>query len=141
MLSLLDTDTLSNLVKRRASPHLVERLSREPKAALYTSVVNVYELRMGCRRRPAGGEQLWDRIESEVLSRVNILSFELKHALGAGDLLAHLMNRGDPISVEDALIAAIALVEGARIVTGNVRHFGRIPGLTVENWMEESARP
>ena len=33
------------------------------------------------------------------------------------------------------MIAAIALSRDMTVVTGNVRHFGRVPGLGVENWM------
>ncbi|HRZ23552.1 MAG TPA: VapC toxin family PIN domain ribonuclease, partial [Candidatus Contendobacter sp.] len=33
------------------------------------------------------------------------------------------------------LIAAHALALGATVVTNNVREFGRVPGLTVENWL------
>ena len=34
-------------------------------------------------------------------------------------------------------IAAIALARDLKMVTGNERHFRRVPGLEVENWMEE----
>ena len=37
----------------------------------------------------------------------------------------------------DLFIAATALTEGLILVTGNVDHFNRIPGLKIENWMEE----
>ncbi len=40
-----------------------------------------------------------------------------------------------PIGVENCLIASIALTDGFPIVTGNVRHFSRVPSLAVENWM------
>jgi len=36
----------------------------------------------------------------------------------------------------DILIAATALEHGLVIATGNVTHFGRIPGLQVVNWRE-----
>jgi predicted nucleic acid-binding protein len=34
-----------------------------------------------------------------------------------------------------ASIAAIALARDLTLVTGNVRHFQRVPGLRVENWL------
>jgi predicted nucleic acid-binding protein len=34
-------------------------------------------------------------------------------------------------------IAAIALARNLKMVTGNERYFRRVPGLDVENWMEE----
>ena len=41
---------------------------------------------------------------------------------------------GTPIGDADTGIAAIALANGL-VVTGNVRRFGRVAGLTIENWM------
>jgi tRNA(fMet)-specific endonuclease VapC len=35
----------------------------------------------------------------------------------------------------DPLIAAQAIAVGAVCVTDNMRHFLRIPGLTIENWL------
>jgi predicted nucleic acid-binding protein len=35
----------------------------------------------------------------------------------------------------DLRIASIALSQGLTVVTGNVRHVGRVPGLKVENWL------
>ena len=44
----------------------------------------------------------------------------------------HELDRaGRPIPVVDGMIAAATLEAGARLATGNVRHFGRVPGLEV----------
>jgi tRNA(fMet)-specific endonuclease VapC len=69
------------------------------------------------------------------LSRVTILDFGVPEALVAGDVLAHLARRGTLIGVEDLLIGATALGRAYTVVTGNVRHFERIPNLQVENWL------
>ena len=50
-------------------------------------------------------------------------------------LRAYLQARGTPIGPLDTLIAAHALALGATVVTHNVREFDRVPGLTVENWL------
>jgi tRNA(fMet)-specific endonuclease VapC len=34
------------------------------------------------------------------------------------------------------MIASIALAHEAVLVTGNTRHFSRVPGLRLENWLE-----
>jgi tRNA(fMet)-specific endonuclease VapC len=47
-----------------------------------------------------------------------------------------LEKRGKPISDMDMFIAATAIEEDLILVTDNVKHFSRIPGLKVENWME-----
>ena len=49
---------------------------------------------------------------------------------------AYLEAQGTPIGHPDTQIAAIALANDLTVVTGNVRHFQRVPGLAVENWLE-----
>jgi hypothetical protein len=42
----------------------------------------------------------------------------------------------DPDAVEpDLRIASIALANDLVLVTGNVRHFRRVPGLVIEDWL------
>ena len=41
-----------------------------------------------------------------------------------------------PIGDADLRIASIALDRDLAVVTGNVRHFEKVPGLAVENWLE-----
>jgi tRNA(fMet)-specific endonuclease VapC len=45
---------------------------------------------------------------------------------------------GQSIGLEDALIAASALTNRHVVVTANTRHFSRIRGLKVENWLEKA---
>jgi len=40
-----------------------------------------------------------------------------------------------PLALADLEIAAIAIANQFILVTGNVRHFTRIPELSVENWL------
>jgi predicted nucleic acid-binding protein len=48
-----------------------------------------------------------------------------------GRLLADLQRRGEIIDTMDLLIATAAVIAGASLVTGNPRHFNRIPGLEI----------
>ena len=131
---LLDTNALSELLKKRSKPQFLTRLRRHPSEMFFTSSICVMELRHGSRRRD-DHESFWQRITHEVLSRVSILDFSASEAIVAGDILAHLARRGELIGVEDVLIGATALVREYTVVTGNVRHFERIPDLQVENWL------
>ncbi len=130
---LLDTNALSELIRRRPSPELVARLRSADAADLFTSAVCVMELRYGAARHDQA-ERLWSRIESELLTRVDVLPIDTEIARIAGDLLARLERRGQPIGTEDVLIAATAIVSATAVLTRNVRHFARIPGLVVETW-------
>ena len=71
---------------------------------------------------------------------MTILDFGVSEAVVAGDILAHLARRGELIGVEDVLIGATALVREYTVVTGNVRHFARIPALQVERWVSGAAK-
>jgi tRNA(fMet)-specific endonuclease VapC len=131
---LLDTNALSELIKKRPRPRFVDRLRRHPADALFTSTICVMELRYGSSRR-ADRDAFWERIQGEILPRVGILALGLREALLAGDVLAELSLRGKRIAPEDLLIGATALAHGYAVVTDNVRHFARIPNLQLENWL------
>jgi len=47
---------------------------------------------------------------------------------------AHLAALGTPIGPNDLLIATIALAHGLIVVTHNTAEFGRVPGLSIEDW-------
>ena len=136
---LLDTNVLSEVIKKRPEPSVLARLREVAPGSAFTSVVCVTELRYGARRRP-GAQVLWERIAREVLSRVRVLPFGEPEALRAGDLLADLEAAGQPIGIEDVLIGATALVGSLTVSTRNVRHFRRLLGLAVECWWPEDSR-
>jgi predicted nucleic acid-binding protein len=48
-----------------------------------------------------------------------------------------LEGRGRRLADADLFIAAIALAHGARLVTGNRRHYERIAELEIEDWMRD----
>ncbi|MGH7231979.1 MAG: hypothetical protein ACREJU_11570 [Nitrospiraceae bacterium] len=52
-----------------------------------------------------------------------------------GRIKATLMREGKGVNDSDLFIAAVTLSIEAVLVTNNVRHFTRVEGLTVENWM------
>jgi tRNA(fMet)-specific endonuclease VapC len=130
---LLDTNVLSEVLRKRPEPAVIERLRSLSAAETLTSAVCVMELRYGAARHPRRHE-LWPRIEREVLSRVRVVPFSTRVGLRAGELLAELETNGTTLGVEDVMIGATALALDLTLVTRNVRHFERIAGLRVENW-------
>lgn len=132
---LLDTNVLSEVIKKRPDSAVIERLASVPAEGLFTSAICVTELRYGAVRHRRG-HSIWERIEGEILPRLQVLPLAMSEALRAGDLLADLASRGEPIGLEDVLIAATALENGLTVVTRNLKHFTRIPGLRAESWWE-----
>ena len=132
---LLDTDTLSNLLRPSPSPHLVQQLALTPQDEQATSTITAGELYFGAWRRRPGGSNLLERIEA-TLANTTVLAFDTGAARVYGELRAELERLGTPIGDADTRIAAIALVHDLTVVTANVRHFERVPGLPVENWLQ-----
>ena len=130
---LFDTDVLSNLMKRLPSHDLLKRVGSVPVGSQFTSSITLGELVYGARRR--GSENLMEKIEERVAAKLPILPFDAEAARRYGELRADLERQGTPIGDADIRIAAIALVRRLIVVTGNVRHFQRIPHLSVENWL------
>jgi tRNA(fMet)-specific endonuclease VapC len=71
-----------------------------------------------------------------VKTRFEVLPLDLPAAEQAAQIRAQLEGQGTPIGPVDTLIAGIALSRGLTLVTRNTREFGRVVGLTVENWYE-----
>ena len=130
---LLDTNVLSELVRKQPEQAVLRTLRTISADLLYTSAICVTELRYGAVRHPQG-TALWTLLSSEVLSRVQILPVGEVEGQRAGDVLADLTRRGQVIGIEDVLIGATALVRGLTVVTRNLRHFDRIQDLHSESW-------
>jgi predicted nucleic acid-binding protein len=132
---LLDTDVLSELLKKKPEIKVKRALNVLPANALYTSSICVMELRSGvCRLQHE--ESFWDRISHQILPRVQVLGFDQREAILAGDITATLMKQGTGIGIEDIQIAATALTHGLVVSTRNVRHFERIASIRVVSWWE-----
>ncbi len=116
-------------------PWFVARLAATPIEHQFTSAITVGEMVYGAHRSTCADELL-SQIETRVWPNVAILSFDRVAAETYGRVRAELERAGVPIGEPDTRIAAIALSRDLTVVTGNVRHFNRVPGLAVENWLE-----
>jgi len=128
-----DTDVLSAVLRRDPPLALVRRLAQIPTAEQTTTAITVGELVYGVARR--GSPQLSRRVNELIESLVSIVPFDRRAAEIYGELRAELEREGRRLDEPDLRIAAIARSRGLVLVTGNVRHFERVPGLTVENWL------
>ena len=52
----------------------------------------------------------------------------------ADALVSDLRKQGIRIGTQDLRITAIALVQGATVVTSNTHDFAQVPGLVIEDW-------
>ena len=132
---LLDTDILSNLLRPTPSTSLISKLAATPLERQFTSSITLGELVHGALRSRARREELLERLGRVLLPNLPVLPFDSAAARRYGEIRAGLENAGTPLGDADLRIGAIALVRSLTVVTGNVRHFQRIPGLGVENWL------
>ncbi|MCP4750163.1 MAG: type II toxin-antitoxin system VapC family toxin [Proteobacteria bacterium] len=132
---LFDTDTLSNIVKRKPSTKLMDMLTDLPKSVQYTSSINIGEIYFGAYRSPHK-EMILQAFKERVFPNVNILSFDKGSGEIFGLLKAELEKQGIGCSEPDLRIASIAIQSNLTLITGNIKHFRNIPGLRIENWIE-----
>ena len=128
-----DTDVLSATIRRDPPLPLIRRLARTPPTEQCTTAITLGELVYGVQKR--GSPQLTQRVREMIASAGPVLPFDENAAERYGQLRAELESTGRRIAEPDLRIAAIALARNATLVTGNVRHFARIPELRVENWL------
>ena len=132
---MLDTDTLSDLI-RNPRGALVQRLGSTEPDAVCTSIVVACELRFGAKRK--GSDALTQRVE-QLLSSLTVLPLDEPADQHYADIRAALERAGTPIGNHDLCIAAHARSRGMTVVTPNIREFERVPGLRVEDWLTAPA--
>lgn len=130
---LLDTNIVSDLV-RQPQGTAAARIAAAGEETVCTSIVVAAELRFGAAK--SGSKTLADRVDF-ILSALEILPLEAPVDRHYGETRHYLERQGTPIGPNDLLIAAHALAANLTVVTANTTEFSRVPGLKVENWLEQ----
>lgn len=127
---MLDTDISSYIIKRRPAA-LVEKFQAHADS-LCVSVMTAAELRFGAEK--SGRHQLVELVE-DFLERVAILDWTDSVCAHYAKIRSELERVGKPIGNMDLLIAAHAVSVRMTLVTNNLKHFARVPGLKSEVWV------
>ncbi len=129
--SLLDTDMLSFYLK--GDPRVKERCTQylNQFGRLDYSIITYYEIRRGLLH---AGAPIRAQSFERLADVSNIWPLNRTASKRAAEICADLWKKGTPLEDADILIAGIALNNDLVLVTNNQRHFGRIPGLSTENW-------
>jgi len=128
---LLDTNAVIALLK--GHPGVQARIRQHRPGDFAMSAIVAHELYFGAHRGTRGVENL-ARVDA---LRFEVLDFDREDARNAGQLRAVLAAAGAPIGPYDVLIAGQALARGLTLITRNVREFGRITAIRVEDWETE----
>jgi len=133
---LFDTDSISQIIRQQPNLSFIKRLASISPDDQFTTTITVGEMVYGAytSSRPSYFLEKLDRL---VWPNINILSFDEAAAKTYGKVKAEMEKKGTVLSEPDMRISAIALHHNLTVVTGNTRHFSRVPGLKVENWLKE----
>jgi len=119
----------------KGDPAFIDKLKQRSKEDISIPQPVLAEIAYGIERLPKSKrkealQESFDLVRSE-LARSS-WSDEVSESFGR--IKAMLERKGQRIEDFDAAIAAHALASGAILVTANLDHMTRIPGLTVEDW-------
>lgn len=129
---LIDSDVLISFCKGRTS--LQERLVQAGLPQCVISEVSLAELLVGAYKSGRKTEFQEIRKLRELFSPIP-LSYDILDRYAKLRVLLEV--QGNRLEDMDLFIAATALANDYTLVTHNTRHFSRIPGLKLEDWIEE----
>jgi tRNA(fMet)-specific endonuclease VapC len=129
---LLDANICIDHFRKRSTRALERALLRVGPAEMSLCSVVVAELLAGCygAQNPAAETAKVQRLRALFRS----LPMDDAAAEVAAGVYGELSARGERIGGNDLFIAGIALSNDLTLVTHNVREFGRVPGLRIEDW-------
>ena len=133
---LFDTDVITNILKKKPSPHLIRHLERTAPDEHFITVMTVAEIVYGAQKSTRLEYHL-KNLEEILLPEVVVLDFDIEAAYVAGKISAELEKTGIRLAWADIQIAAVAMVHDLVLITGNIKHFSRIPGIQLENWLTD----
>jgi tRNA(fMet)-specific endonuclease VapC len=134
---MLDTDTCSYIIKR-SNPAVLDRLRAVPVSDVSMSVISKSELLYGVENSPRRAQ---DALAVDAFLRhIDVLDFTAVSAGHYAQIRSDLRRRGEMIGANDLFIAAHARSLGLILVTNNTNEFGRVQGLSLENWAQGAER-
>ena len=128
---LLDTNIVIYVLKRR--PIQVQKTFNTNASRLAISSITLSELIYGAEKSQNVDQNL-ETID-EFISHLEVLPYDAKASQHYGQIKAGLEKKGEIIGENDIHIAAHAISQGLILVTNNLREFGRVPNLALENWV------
>jgi predicted nucleic acid-binding protein len=135
---LLDTNVISEFMGPAPEPRVAHWLDLQPRSSVWTTSINVYEIRTGLFAMPAGKRRTALEVKFEQLLQIalqgRILHFDSDSANRAAELSANRRRRGRPVEVRDTMIAGIVIASHATLATRNVKHFEEIAKSVVNPW-------
>jgi predicted nucleic acid-binding protein len=133
---LLDTNIVSELMKATPNSNVVEWLDDKISTQIFISSITKAEIELGIALLPDGKRK---KMLSEAASAMfkefetRCLALDCSVANIYAQVVAKNTRSGNPISVEDAQIASIALHRDFLLATRNTRNFEKIEEIKLFN--------
>ena len=135
---VLDSNVISEFMRDAPDPKVVLWLDSQPRSSIWTTSINVFEIRSGVLAMPTERRQrsfllAFEHLLNEKIQG-RIAAFDLAAAEQAAELEAAGQKKGRPREPRDTMIAGIVLASHATLATRNVRHFEDIAKSVVNPW-------
>ena len=138
---LVDTNVVSEPIRRHPDSRVVDWLDAQAIETLYLATTSLSELLLGVESLPIGRRRsaLTAALERQIADLFDdrIISFDIAAAEAYAKVVARARGQGQPISVADGQIAAIAASRDLKVASRDETPF-RAAGLTIINpWTVE----
>ena len=135
---LLDTNCVSELVRRAPHPRVMGWIEAVDEGLLYLSVLTLGEIRKGLGNLPPGKRrtrlETWLEVELRARFSGRLLPIDEEVALRWGLLASQAKRKGKPLAIIDGLLAATALHHHLTVVTRNVGDFATAKVPVINPW-------
>jgi len=135
---LVDTNCISELLRNKPEPRVLEWIEAADESLLYLSVLTLGEIRKGVAGQSQGKRrtqlETWLELDLQARFSGRILSIDPSIADRWGLLAAGAKRQGWSLSAVDGLLAATALHHNLTIVTRNVSDFVHTQAPVLNPW-------
>jgi len=130
---LLDTNICISIIRNKYG--VPDKLKSVGKRHCYVSEISIAELYYGASKSKRESQ----RYEDVELIRENFKIIPISECVFKfGQIKADLEIKGQRLDDFDLLIGVTALTHNFVMVSDNIKHLGRIPGIKIENWTQRN---
>jgi tRNA(fMet)-specific endonuclease VapC len=133
--ALIDTDILSYYLKGDSTVVKSFEEYLDHYDLIEISLITYYEIISGLLAKSAL-KQL--AVFEDFISENSVLPLTENSIKISAELYSTLRQSGNSIDDIDLFIAGVAIENEMILITNNVNHFGRIPGLKIANWKKNA---
>ena len=139
---VLDTNVISELMRSRPEPNVLRFVDRYDRREVRTTAISVAEVRLGIALLPVGRRrsqlaESFDELLTTFL-RNRVLPVDEHTGSPYARIGARRAERGRPITMADALIAAICIQHDAALASRNTSDFEMTGIRVLDPWTESA---